>query len=132
MEKPEKNNLKTIEWILRIGMFGEFLGNGIFALQLKSEFLEMLTAMTGFTGSTATNLMQVIGTIDVLMAILALVFPFRLMLLWGTVWGFLTATAEPVAGEPIWGFFEHWANWAVPLALLYVRGLPKKWEEWFR
>ena len=132
--KPETSEKKcdSLEWILRIGMFGTFLGHGIFAILLKARFLEMLTAMTGLTGSTATNLMYIIGGVDILMAVLALVFPFRLMLLWGAIWAFLTAVARPVAGDPIWDFVERWSNWAVPLALLYVRGWPKKWEEWFK
>lgn len=129
---PEKNNLKTVEWILRIGMFGTFLGHGIFALQLKPRFLEMLTAFSGITGTAANNVMYAIGTVDIIVAILALVFPFRLALIYAAVWGFLTAVARPVAGDPIWDFVERWSNWAVPLALLYIKGLPKKWEEWFR
>lgn len=131
-EKTEKSNIKIIEWILRIGLFGEFLGHGIFALQLKPRFLELLTAFTGITGTAANNVMYAIGTLDIIVAILALVFPFRLALTYAAAWGFLTAVARPVAGDPIWDFVERWANWAVPLALLYVRGLPKKWEEWFK
>ncbi len=122
---------KTLEWILRLGLFGEFLGHGIFALQLKPHFLEMLTAFTGLTGSTATNTMYLIGTLDILVALLALVYPLRLMLVYAALWGFLTALARPIAGDPIWDFIERWANWAVPLALLYIRGLPKKWNDWW-
>ncbi|MBI2673370.1 hypothetical protein HYX19_03860 [Candidatus Woesearchaeota archaeon] len=116
---------KKIEWILRIGLFGEFVGHGVFAYQLKPRFIEMLTAMTGITGDLANTLMQTIGVVDIGIGILALVFPFRLMLIWASLWGFLTALARPVAGDPIWDFVERWANWAIPLALLYVRGLPK-------
>ena len=129
---PPDNKFHKIEWILRIGMFGEFLGHGIFALQLKPRFLELLTAFTGITGTAANNVMYTIGTLDIVVAILALVFPFRLMLIWASIWGFLTALSPPIGGDPIWDFIERWANWAVPLALLYIRGLPKKMEDWFR
>lgn len=124
-----KNNQKTIEWILRIALFGEFLGHGIFALQLKPRFIELLTAFTGIAGEAANTTMFIIGGIDVLVAILALVYPLRLMLIYASVWGFLTALARPIGGDPIWDFIERWANWGVPLALLYLRGMPKKWKE---
>jgi hypothetical protein len=32
------------------------------------------------------------------------------------VWGLLTATMRPLAGEPIWEFVERIPNWAIPLA----------------
>lgn len=122
---------KAIEWILRIGMFGEFFGHGVFALQAKEKFVVMLTAFTGITGDAAITTMKLIGAMDITVGILALVFPFRLLLIWASLWGFLTALARPVAGDPIWDFVERWANWAVPLALLYLRGLPKTVKEYF-
>ncbi|MBI4261975.1 hypothetical protein HY624_00425, partial [Candidatus Uhrbacteria bacterium] len=125
------NNHKTIEWILRVGLFGEFLGHGIFAWQLKKRFLEMLAAMTNITGDLANTLMRAVGVSDVAVAILALVYPLRLMLIFAAAWGFLTAIARPIAGDPIWDFVERWPNWALPMALLYVRGLPKTWKELF-
>ncbi len=128
---------KKIEWILRVALFGEFLGHGIFALQLKARFIEMLIASFGFVGVTLTtgvanNIMYVIGGADILTAIFALVFPFRLLLVWASVWAFSTALARPIAGDPLWDFVERWANVGVPLALLYVRGLPRKMRDWFR
>lgn len=125
-------NKKRVEWILRIALFGEFFGHGVFALQFKSRFLEMLTAFIGVTGNLANNILFGIGMLDIAVAILALVFPFRLMLIWASVWGFLTALARPIAGDPIWDFVERWANWGVPLALLYIRGFPKNLKELFR
>lgn len=127
----ETKNTKKVEWILRIALFGEFLGHGIFALQLKPRFIEMLTAFTGATGVLANNLLLTIGVVDITLAILALVYPFRLMLIWATIWGFLTALARPIAGDPIWDFIERWANWGIPLALLYIKGIPRKLRELF-
>lgn len=121
--------LKKIEWVLRVALCGEFLGHGIFALQLKPRFVEMLTTIAGISSSTANTLMLFIGSLDVIIAVLALVFPLRLILIWATFWGFATALARPLAGDPIWDFVERWANWGVPLALLYVRGLPKNLKE---
>lgn len=128
----EERNSKIIEWVLRIALFGEFLGHGIFAIQLKPRFLEMLTAFTGITGSLANNLMVGIGIMDIIVAIFALVYPFRLMLIWASLWGFLTGLARPIAGDPIWDFVERWPNWGIPLALLYLRGFPKKLKELFK
>lgn len=122
---------KTLEWILRIALFGEFLGHGVFALQAKQRFVEMLTAMTGLQGEWAVQVIQIIGVADIAVAIFALFFPFRLMLLWAAFWGFATALARPIAGDPIWDFIERWANWGVPLALLWLRGFPKKAREWW-
>ncbi|MBI4095825.1 MAG: hypothetical protein HY438_03130 [DPANN group archaeon] len=124
------NNDKKIEWALRVALFGEFLGHGVFAIQLKPRFVEMLTSMTGIAGQSANNLLLTIGAVDITIAILALVYPFRLMLVWATVWGFMTALARPIAGDPIWDFVERWPNWGVPLALLFLRGVPKRLKEW--
>lgn len=124
-------NAKIIEWVLRISLFGEFLGHGIFALQLKKRFLELLTAFTGVTGDLANTLMKTIGAIDVVVAVLAIVKPIRIILIYAAVWGFLTALARPIGGDPIWDFVERWANVGAPLALLFLRGLPKNAKEWF-
>ena len=124
-------NQKKIEWMLRIGLFGEFFGHGMFAWQLKARFLEMLTAMTGIVGQTAATLMKAIGVSDMLVAFLAIVRPLRIVLIFAVLWGFATAIARPVAGDPIWDFVERWPNWTLPLALLSIRGFPKNWKELF-
>lgn len=123
---------KKIEWILRIALFGEFFGHGIFALQLKQSFLDMLVSILGVNLELAKTLLFSIGILDIVIAVLALIYPFRLMLIWASIWGFATALARPLAGDPIWDFVERWANWGVPLALLYLKGIPKKFKEWFK
>lgn len=125
------HNAKIVEWVLRIAMFGEFLGHGVFGIQLKKRFLELMQAMIGVTGEAANTLLRVVGWADVAVAILAIVKPIRIILVYAAIWGFLTALARPVAGDPIWDFVERWANIGVPLALLFLRGWPKNAKEWF-
>ncbi len=123
---------KGVEWTLRIAMAGEFLGHGVFAWQLKPRFIEMLTAMTTLAGETANTLMRVIGVADIMIAVLAIVKPIRVVLLYAALWGLLTALARPIAGDPIWDFVERFANVGIPLALLFWRGWPERKEEWLQ
>ena len=125
-------DIKKIDWILRIAIFGTYLGHGVLALQLKPSFLTLLEGMSGISGQLAENLLVTIGVIDILTAIFAIVYPFRLLLIWATTWGFLTAIARPISGEPVWDFIERGANIGAPLALLYVRQLPTTLKELFR
>jgi len=108
------------------------LGHGALALQLKSSFLTLIEGMTGISGSLAENLLLTIGIVDIITAIFAIVYPFRLLLMWATVWGFLTALARPVSGEPVWDFVERWANWGAPLALLYLKTIPTNFKMLFK
>lgn len=130
LSKP--TSIKKVEWILRIAVFGTYLGHGVLALQLKPSFLELIEGMSGITGALAENLLYTIGVVDIMTAIFAIVYPFRLLLIWATLWGLLTAIARPVSGEPVWDFIERWANWGAPLALLYLKNLPISLKELFR
>lgn len=123
--------ISSAEWILRIGIFGSFLGHGIFALQIKEGWFKYFTAV-GMTDNMATQLLPMIGTLDVTVAVLALLWPIRLVLIWATAWGFFTALLRPIAKEPVWDFVERWANWAAPLALLAMQGFPKSFKDLFK
>ena len=114
------SNSKIIEWILRIGVAGEFLGHGVFALQGKPQWVGWVQELSGLDASSAAMLMTVVGVMDVLLAILVLVKPMRIALLWMAFWGFWTALVRPLVGEPIWDFVERWANAAAPLALYFL------------
>ncbi len=119
----------TPEGVLRLGIFGTFLGHGIFALQVKQGWLPYFTAV-GLSESAGTIILPFIGGMDILVALFALLFPLRLVLVWATLWGFWTALLRPIAGEPFWDFVERSANWAAPLALLFLRKLPRKAKDW--
>ena len=126
----KEENAKKVEWVLRIAVFGTFLGHGVFALGVKASFIPLITAV-GFSESTATALLPIIGTIDIVVAFLALLWPIRIVLIYATIWAFATALSRPIAGEPIWDFVERTTNWAAPLALLYLRRIPKSLREFF-
>ncbi len=121
---------KITEIILRIGIFGTFLGHGIFALGIKQSWIPLITAF-GFKEATATTLLPIIGSIDIMVALFALFWPIRIVLIWATIWAFVTALARPIAGDPIWDFVERTANWAAPLALTVLQGIPKKLKDIF-
>ncbi len=120
------NNAKKIEWILRIGVAGEFLGHGVFALQGKATWIEWTQQLSGLGAPAAATFIFWVGVVDVLLALFVLVKPVRPALLWMALWGFWTALVRPLVGDPIWDFVERWANWAAPLALYLVIGKPKR------
>ncbi|MDP3764094.1 MAG: hypothetical protein Q8Q95_00530 [bacterium] len=113
-------NSKKIQWVLRVAVFGEFLGHGVFALQGKPQWLGWISQMTGASDILAAKLLMGVGLLDILVAIIILLKPVKLVLLWAIFWGFWTALVRPLVGEPIWDFIERWANWGAPLALLLL------------
>ncbi len=127
-------NTKLIEWVLRIAVAGEFLGHGVFALQGKAQWIGWIEELLRVDASTAATLLMLIGLMDIAVAASVLLWRRvpRAVLLWAAVWGFWTALVRPVVGEPVWDFVERWANWGAPLALLLVRGWPKRPVEWVR
>lgn len=125
-------NTKLLEWVLRIGVAGEFIGHGVFAMQGKKDWIGWFTNFGVSDAALAAKILFWIGAMDVLLAILVLVKPMRLPLLWMVFWGFWTALLRPLVGLPVWDFLERWTNWSAPLALLLVIGWPKDWRDWFK
>lgn len=124
-------NNKALEWTLRIGVAGEFIGHAVFALQAKQAWIKYFTAV-GISAESAVQLMPLIGAMDLFLGLLILVKPIRGVLLWMAVWGVITALVRPISGDPIWDFIERAANWAAPLALIFYYGWPQKVKEWLR
>lgn len=121
------SNSKKIEWILRIGVAGEFLGHGVFALQGKTGWFKYFEALGITDPATITSMLLAVGVMDVVLAIIVLVKPVRPLLLWMAAWGLWTALIRwPIGGDPVWDFVERWANWAAPLALYYMLSKGKK------
>jgi hypothetical protein len=71
-------------------------------------------------------LMPLIGILDVIVALLVLIYPMRFVIRWAIFWAFSTALTRFIAGEGVWEFIERGANWVAPLALLLLNDLPAK------
>src|SRR3989338_10586438 len=124
------NNPKIIEWVLRIAVFGSFFGHGMFALQQKAGGFKYFEAVGITNPGTIGILLVLVGILDVAVALLILIKPIRIALLWMAVWGLWTAMIRwPVGPDPIWDFVERWTNWGGPPALLLFVGWPKRWRE---
>ena len=86
----------------------------------------------GMTEAHAATLLPLIGIMDIVVAVFALFKPIKAIIAWAFVWALWTALMRPIGGDPIWDFVERSANWAVPLALLYLKGIPKKASDWWK
>jgi hypothetical protein len=113
-------NSKIIEWLLRVGVAGEFLGHGMLALGGKADWIGWISDLLKVNPETAATILLVIGISDIVVALVVLVRPVKPVLLWAALWGFWTALLRPIVGQPIWDFIERFANWAAPLALFYI------------
>ena len=125
-------NIKLVSLVLRIAIAGEFIGHGVFAIQGKKDWIGWFGKFGINNPDTATQLLFFIGIIDLVAALIILVKPIRVVLLWAVFWGFWTALLRPIIGMPIWDFVERWANWGAPLALLLMYGWPKSFKDWFK
>ncbi|MCR4274592.1 MAG: hypothetical protein NUW02_00875 [Candidatus Campbellbacteria bacterium] len=125
-------NTKLIQWVLRIAVAGEFIGHGMLALDGKEQWLGWIQKLTGADLGTAITLLMLIGVADMFVALVVLLKPIRVVLLWAVLWGFWTALLRPIVGESIWDFIERFANWGAPLALLLMLSWPRTLREWFR
>ena len=112
-------NNKKLEWALRIGVAGEFIGHGLLAIEGKKDWLGWISQMIHVSTPTATTLLLLIGITDVIMALIILIKPVRPLLLWMALWGFWTALVRPIVGVGWLDFIERFANWGAPLALYY-------------
>lgn len=126
------DNSKLTQWVLRVAVAGEFMGHGVFALQGKKAWIDWIQQFGVANANLAAQLLLLIGIMDIALALLVLIKPIRIALLWMAFWGFWTALVRPLVGEPIWDFVERWANWGAPLALLLLIGWPKNLRDWIR
>ena len=113
------DNRKKFEWLLRVGVAGEFVGHGLLAIGGKKDWIGWISQLTHASDSTATTLLLLIGVTDVIVAVIVLLKPVRPILLWAAFWGFWTALVRPIVGQSFLDLIERSANWAAPLALFY-------------
>jgi hypothetical protein len=112
-------------WILRVAVALEFAGHGILAFSQKASWLSFFTPF-GIGPEAGGVIMQVVGVLDMSLAVLLLVKPVPAAVLWMALWGMWTALLRPISGESIVEWIERGPNWGAPLALLVLMGLPKR------
>ncbi|MBI1975806.1 MAG: hypothetical protein HYS59_02315 [Candidatus Vogelbacteria bacterium] len=125
-------NTKAAVWVLRVAVAGEFIGHGVFAIQGKKDWIGWFANFGVSDTALAAQLLLFIGIMDIALAVLILIKPVRIALLWMTFWGFWTALLRPLVGMPIWDLVERSANWGAPLALLLLVGWPRTSRDLFR
>ncbi len=117
--------MQKMEWALRVGVAGEFLGHGLLAIQKKADWVNWMVRFTHFGHDTAALLIMLIGIVDVIVALIVLIKPINGVLLYAVFWGFWTALIRPLMGVGWLDFIERFANWGAPLALYYFYKLRK-------
>jgi len=116
--------------ILRLALACEFIGHGAFGLMTKPDWVRYF-GVFGISESAAYELMPVVGSIDVVLGVLALVAPMRGPLLYMAFWGFFTALLRPLSGESGWEFVERTYNFGVPALAFVLLGAGTPRPGWF-
>ena len=121
-----------LHWVLRITVAACFIGHGTWGVITKEGWLPFFRSQ-GIPDEVAWKLMPIIGAFDILMAILLLIKPRRILIVWMLLWALWTAILRPIAGTPgTWEFWERAGNWLPPLMLLILGGaFAMKMKGWF-
>jgi hypothetical protein len=72
--------------MLRIAVFAVFVGHGAFGIITKAAWVPYF-GVVGIPEAAAWQLMPVVGTVDIILGILALVRPMPVVLLYMATWG---------------------------------------------
>jgi hypothetical protein len=121
-----------IHWALRIAVAMCFIGHGAFGIMNggKAEWLVFFDVFH-IPHEWAWRFMPVIGSVDISVGLVTLFYPQRAFLLHAAVWGLFTATLRPAAGQGAWEeVLERAGNYGVPLAMLYLTGMPGHARGW--
>lgn len=121
---------KKLFHTLRIGVAMCFIGHGAFGIITKQIWCNYF-AVFGVGETTAYSLMPVVGSFDIIMGILMLVYPMRIVPGWLVFWGVFTALLRPLSHEPFAEFIERAGNYGVPFALLILLGSGRSFKDWF-
>ncbi len=98
-----------------------FIGHGAFGIITKPIWCNYF-AVFGIGHDLAYRLMPLLGSFDIMMGILMLVYPMRIIPLWLIFWGTVTASLRPFSGEPFAELIERAGNFGAPLAILILSG----------
>jgi hypothetical protein len=104
-------------------MAGTYIGHGAFGIIGKAQWVPYFN-LFGFSDDQAWTLMPIVGTMDIVLGILILLWPTRLSMLHLAFWGVMTAMFRPLTGEGLWEeVFERGGNYSAAMALLVLSGV---------
>jgi len=112
---------QKLHYTLRLAIAMCFIGHGAFGIITKPIWVNYF-AVFGIGHDLAYRLMPVLGSADILLGIIMLVYPLRAIAVWLVIWGMVTALLRPLSGEPFAEFIERAGNFGAPLALLILSG----------
>ena len=112
---------QKVHYTLRLAVAMCFIGHGAFGIITKPIWCNYF-AVFGIGHDLAYRLMPVLGSFDILLGFIMLVYPMRIIPLWLVIWGVLTATLRPLSGEPFAELIERAGNFGAPLAFLILSG----------
>lgn len=108
-----------LQWLLSLSIAGTFIGHGCIALtQPDPKWFDYLQ-VAGVGRSVAVTLLPVLGAMDVVLGVMAVVFPHPLCLAWAVVWAVAAAAMRPLSGESLWEAVQLTGNFLPALALLW-------------
>jgi hypothetical protein len=116
----------ALPWLLRAGVALCFVGHGAFGLMTKQAWVPYF-AVAGIGETGALKLMPWIGAMDVMLGVLALLWPCRALFAWAAAWTIWTALLRPFAGQGWPEFFERAGNYGPPIAILVIIGWRTGW-----
>jgi hypothetical protein len=100
---PGRWRAMTASWILRVAVAIVFCIHGLEAIWLHPGFIDLIIGSArnalnlAVSETTAAQMLRVIGIVDLVVAILILVHPWKPLLGWICFWGLITALARPLA-----------------------------------
>ena len=127
----QMNSTQKIYYTLRIAIAMCFIGHGAFGIITKPIWCNYF-GVVGIDHDLAYKLMPWVGSFDILMGFLMLVFPMRIIALWLVIWGLITASMRPLSGEPFAELIERAGNFGAPLAMLVLVGINKDFRNIFK
>lgn len=121
---------QKIFFVLRLSVAMCFIGHGAWGIITKPIWANYF-AVFGIGRSTAFKLMPLVGSVDILLGMMMLIYPVRAIAGWLVIWGLVTAMLRPLSGEPFAEFIERAGNYGAPLALLVLCGAGSTAHGWF-
>ena len=112
---------QKVHYTLRIAVAMCFIGHGAFGIITKPIWCNYF-AVFGIGHDLAYRLMPVLGSFDILLGCIMLIYPTRIIPLWLVIWGVVTASLRPLSGEPFAELIERAGNFGAPLAFLILSG----------